>query len=69
MFPDLSQPEPLLHLSIPAEKHEQARPVFGYVVYSYIFIEDGGILNLAVRVMQASSSLLICLMLPCRSEC
>lgn len=46
MFPDLSQPEPLLHLSIPSGRKKQAE-----LVILYIFRVDGGILNLAMQVM------------------
>lgn len=47
MFPDLSQPETLLHLSIPSDKKVEKAAL----VILYIFGVDGGILNLAMHVM------------------
>lgn len=53
MFSDLSQPETLLHLSIPSDKKEKMS--FAYNIHintvHYIFRVYGGILNLAMQII------------------
>lgn len=55
MFSDLSQPETLLHLSIPSDKKRKEEFCLHYNIHintvHYIFRVYGGILNLAMQII------------------